>query len=1151
MQIPTSLAMKEDWNEEDAAVAEAIAREMDKFTDPNKSRPLSTYEALWMLYDAMVPASSLDLVDQASRVIVKRNLGLDEASLERREGYEDDIRFRTVGDASINAQASLYNKGVVDAMSRLKESFVDMNTSVEKLVRAIERKTGKKAEGFEDILKAMNQQASKGDAAMKSYLGKFLEPMFKAVRDIMDAGHYKYEDVVRYVILKHGLERNDVFAKRDAREYYRAGFDKKVAAIMANNSLSDAEKQAKIDEAQADLDFHYDSIDSGSDSKYHELRENDYSGLSSMFYDQLDVDRKNYDTEEEYQSALMAAKADKYSSLADIENAAKTEVESFENAVNTDNLWARINAATKETLKQQYEANMISKDQYEGLRDMFQFYVPLRGFKDNTAEDMYTYYSKPNKSGYTKPILAAEGRKTEAESPFGWIASMAGSAIASDVKNEAKLALYYFVSNRPDNGIATISKTWFVDSGEVDADGKAIFKPVYPPFSEDLSSDAAKANYEAWQENMRKLRDKGMAYESGQRLNLGNAVVHISDVNKPEHVVTVKVAGKDYTIIVNGNPRAAQAINGMLNIEATAQDYSALFGPLLRWMSSVNTSYNPEFWITNFMRDTLFTFMSVSVKEDPTYRRKFYKNYAKAFKVIKMTRQNYKGTLGDSYLEEMYKDFNKYGGITGATQIKGNEEWEKEIAKYLASEDPNSIKKGWLMRNTKELFTLFHQFGESLEQVSRFAAFLTAREMGKPMAEAIDDAKEITVNFNRKGSGKRISLEEAKYLTNKNGQPLNDFQKWMVVGLSSIAPLGRRTIMFFNAAIQGLNATAKLIKKNPKKFAAWSLAYFAIGVMNAVLHNMFDDDDDYLDMPEYERRNALMLGGNGVYFKWALPQEMRVFYGLGDLAVEEILGRNPHESALGEAVKIISEIAPINPTEGWRALLPSVAIPFVELGVNEDYKGDPIYNEQKWLTEEEKERTAKWANAYKSTGRVYIDIAKALNGVSGGNDYDAGLINLQPEKIEHLVQSAFGGTVRTADKAFSSLMNAFDPDEDVTIRQFPFVNRVLTLNDERYKNVHVNDVFDWYEAEALHALALEKKYRKNKMNEELDRLRASDEYKWAEIYKGYKTDLKLIKAQIKAAEKTNDRMHLMKIQDQIKKRFIKEISDLKNEGSNQ
>ena len=140
---------------------------------------------------------------------------------------------------------------------------------------------------------------------------------------------------------------------------------------------------------------------------------------------------------------------------------------------------------------------MISKDQYDNLRNMFEFYVPLRGFKDNTAEDMYTYYRRPNSTGYTKPILGAEGRKTEAESPFGWIAAMAGSAIASNVKNEAKLALYYFVANRPDNGIATLSRTWFVHTpGDVDTNGKKIFRPAYPPFNEDLSTDAAKQAYD-------------------------------------------------------------------------------------------------------------------------------------------------------------------------------------------------------------------------------------------------------------------------------------------------------------------------------------------------------------------------------------------------------------------------------------------------------------------------------------------------------------------------------------------------------------------------------------------------------------------------------------------------------------------------------
>ena len=98
----------------------------------------------------------------------------------------------------------------------------------------------------------------------------------------------------------------------------------------------------------------------------------------------------------------------------------------------------------------------------------------------------------------------------------------------------------------------------------------------------------------------------------------------------------------------------------------------------------------------------------------------------------------------------------------------------------------------------------------------------------------LNDAKEITVNFNRKGSGKRITFEEAKYLTDKNGQPLNIIEQAFAVGLSSISPLGRRFIMFFNAAIQGLNATYKLMKKNPKRFTGWALGYAAVGMMNAV-----------------------------------------------------------------------------------------------------------------------------------------------------------------------------------------------------------------------------------------------------------------------------------------------------------------------------
>ena len=1204
LQIPTSLASKENWNDEDKQMADVVAEEMTKIAG-EMTRPFSAEEGLWLLYNNLNKGT--DLISQASRALVQRNLGFDAETLAKQEQAKEDVRFRTVGDATSNAQASLYNRGAVNVWTRLKESFVDMQASVEELVKAIEKRTGKVAQGFENILLALNQQSSKGLAAMESYTQKFLNPMFDEIRRIMDDTKMKYEDIVRYVILKHGLERNKKLAQRDARAHYQEIYDdiiskitgmtaaqkrtyltnaqlkegdakaelatlqavdmsamtdeekrehkKKLAAARkaveeAEEHLKRAQKIASLSEqeAQDELDKIFEKIENGTDSVYKEMRENDYSGISSMFYDQLGVDRKKFSTEEQYQAALMEAKKDRYSSLANVEAAAEAEVKSFEGKTDTKELWKRINAATKETLRQQYEANMISKDQYDSLRNMFEYYVPLRGFKDNTAEDMYTYYRKPNSTGYTKPILGAEGRKTEAESPFGWIAAMAGSAIASNVKNEAKLALYYFVSNRPENGIATISRTWFVDSGEVDERGKKIFKPAYPPFSEDLSSDAAKANYEAWQENMRELQKKGQAYEAGQRLNLGNAVVNISDANKPEHIVNVKVGGKDYTIIINGNPRAAQAINGDLNIETNDTYNNVLLGPWLRWLSSVNTSYNPEFWATNMMRDVAFTIMAVSIKGDAAYQRKFFKNYRKAFKVISLAAKNEKGTIGDSYLEEQYKDFVKYGGVTGFTQIKDSETWEKEIENYLKSQNADTTKA---IRAVKDGLHAFHRFGESLEQVSRFAAFITAREMGKSMEESINDAKEITVNFNRKGSGKRITFKEAKLLTKNNGQRLNDIEAAIVSGISYLAPIARSTIMFFNAAVQALNAWFKLWKANKLRSLSWVIGYAAIGVMNALIHALLDDDDEYLDIPQYERRSSLMLGGNGVYFKWALPQEMSVFYALGELSVEAILDRNPHQSFAAEAAKVIGDVLPVNIAKiiieegGWVEAMPSQIKAPLELLRNENYKGDVIFNDQKWLSEGERERTANWESAYRGTGRPYIEISRLLNNLTDSKDLDeAGWINIHPESLEHVVESMTGGVGRTVSKLFNFITAAINPEEDVTVKQTPFLNRFLTINDERFKNVHVNDVFDYYEAEAEHALTLEKEYTKERDMEAIAKLRGRDEYQWAKIYGKYKKPLKAIQDKIKVADGTAEKKELMKQQDELKKRMIKEISEL-------
>ena len=1191
LNFVNEMALAYNLSDEHVEAVLAIAQKVEDAiiaSGETLSRPLTTNEALWMLYNALNPANESNPFAMAERYVVADNLGFSDRAKAEDDRLESEIMFSTTRRASDNARANLYNRGAASAMSRLKESFVDMYASVEELVKAIEVATGKPAKGFENILKALNQQSSKGLAAMKDYEARFLEPMFEEIVRIMSQAHVSYDDVVRYVILKHGLERNDKFAKRDAREYWQSVYNR-VAEKMKNQShaslvvaLSEAKTKvtaleteiavasgAKLRKLQDQLDAaklevtvnelalrnneqeneqelkaHLDDVEAGIDAKYKEFREKDYSGISSMFYDTLGVNREDYVTEEAYQAAVIKAKQNRWDTLAEVEGEAMHEVEMFERNADTKRLWKAINAATKETLRQQYDANVISKEQFDSLNNMFEFYVPLRGFKDNTAEDMYTYYRKPNSTGYTKPILGAEGRTTEAESPFGWIAAMASSAIASNVKNEAKLALYYFIVNRPENGIATVSKTWYVKTIE---NGKEVYKPSYPPFDADLSVEEAKEAYEQWQEEMQELRDKGLAYESGAKLNLGDSVVNISDVNKPEHVVTVKVGGKDYTIIINGNPRAAQAINGELNLETTG-DYSKVFGPVLRWMSAVNTSYNPEFWITNTMRDMLFTWMSVSTVNDPEYRKAFKRNYRKAFKVLSLNKQYEKGTLGDSYIETMYKEFIKNGGVTGYTQIKDNATWEKQINKYLKSKDKEVQGKGKAMQKIKDGLHAMHRVGESLEQVSRFAAFLASREVGMSTIDSINNAKEITVNFNRKGSGKWISLEEAKHLTKKNGQPLSWFEQICVCGLSSIAPLGRRAIMFFNASIQGLNAYYKLFKNNPAKMTTWALGYAIIGILNAALHSLLDDDDDYMDMPEYERRTSLMLGGNGVYFKWALPQEARAFYALGDLSVESIMGRNPSEGVLdvvGESLNIALDVAPLNPTEGWKAFVPSVAVPLVELLANEDYKGAPIYNEQPWLSREEKKRTPKYTGAFKGTGKIYVYLSKALNDISDSWDVDeAGWLNVAPESIEHLVESAFGGTIRTGDKILKSVWNMFDPEEDVTVRNFPFLNRIVTLNKERNVNANTNEVFNDCFGVIEEIDTRMKRYEKEHNVKGLNELKKSEEYQWLRIYENsYKKRLDDLKKRIKLARTEEERRELLKKRDQLRKDFINRISN--------
>lgn len=1088
------------------------------------------------------------------------NQGLSAADNEIRTDGAQAARVQQAQERTGESAANLYNRVVSRMWSRMDETYRDQFQSVNTLVDALEKASGKKAQGFEDIRKSLNQQSSKGLAAMQKWEREHWDKMMKAVQTITSERGLSYDEVERYLMLKHGVERNDVFAKRDARAYYQAIHDAKVTSIREfakqHPDVSDEEIKKRIDREGEILDRHFVAIESGTDSKYKELREKDYGGLTGLYskYEHINPYDPTTETQEEYEKRLLAARKPMFDNMTDMELAADAEIADFEKRIGSDlmtELWNQINGATKAVLKHQYDANMMSRGQYEHVRDMFKYYVPLRGFAETTPEDMYSYYTSNADATFVAPLKQAKGRKTRAESPLAYIGAMASSAIAADIKNESKLALYYFVSNRQkDNDLVLVSDVWYVKQVDeegnalLDEQGRTIFEPQYPPFTEPLSTDQAKAEYEQWENEMKQLAREHRAFRGvreieKQRLNY---VVNTTKQQVKSHIIAFKLGGRDMFMFINGNPRAAQAINGELNVDASKNEFTKATLKFLRAFASLNTSLNPEFWLSNLQRDTLFALMSVNVKEDKAYNEAFRKNLKQALKVVRMKRDLQQGKLGDSELEQHYRMFVENGGVTGYTSVRGTDVWEAEIKKYTGETRTAIERAGTALDVVQE-------FGESFEQLTRFAAYLTSREQGRSVMESVADAKELTVNFNRKGSGKGITWKESEFLHTKEGRKLNDMERLFAVSASMLSVYGRHAIMFFNASVQGLNAMYLLAKKDKSKLGLWVGGYLMLGAMNAVLHAMLDgdgdDDDQYLDVPDYERRNNLLLGLKGVYLKWALPQEARVFYGMGDMIVNHSLGREPHRNIVGEVASMIGEIAPLDATSGLAAVLPSITTPVVEVIQNEDYKGARVYNDNRFLSDEEKKHIPAYRNPLKNTSKVYLALSEALNWVSGGNEYEAGAVNWNPNIMEHIVEGYTGGVGTTVGKGLKFMENALGGE--VKISDTPFLRRLMTWNDDRYRNAHVTDLYYYYREVAQNTERLIKEAAKAGDEKQYKKVTGSYDYKVLEVWKRYEREMDAYDKYLRLID-TKDRKQRKQItreHDALRSRMIKEISDLK------
>ena len=837
---------------------------------------------------------------------------------------------------------------------RLREAYQDSMLSLKALQDALAKNAlGRDLRDFEDAYTAENAMGSKNLSEMEHYDARYVKPLTDAISELMKEGA-SYEDILNYLRAKHGLERNEYYNAQDR------------AAAKDKWDSKEVLKQQKNPNYQP-KEFEYKG----------EFK--DYSGLTGLT-----------------------------GSSEDFTKLAQDMVEEFENKFNTDALWTSVRNANQKTLELGRQKNLISKQTYEHIKGMFEYYVPLRGWNSDRAEDEWEYLDGAGTMSGNSIRKSAKGRTSVSDDPIAMMIKLAEDTIRQGNRNMMKLKFLNLAENADDK-LLQYSRAWF--QKKIDQEGNEYWELVTPDIDDDASPEEVSEALLEFNQNMNNLKELGEATQYPPKDSRKNITFDKNGSlgERKQHTVTVYRGGQLYTIFVNGNPRVAQAINGSINAGQYSGQIEKIVGPFNRWISAMHTSYNPEFIITNAVRDFQHATFMIFAQEGlgSKYMKDFQKQYVGGLKrSLGLYKRWRSGTLDLSSNEDkMFHDFMINGGQTGYTQISKIEDLKKKVEWELkkAKGEASRMKVGFeILQEGLELFN------GAIELNTRFATFVASRKSGRSIERSISDAKNITVNFNKKGAG---------------GYGAAFFQALYI---------------FFNPAVQALEQSVRVSRKHPKRVAAMIGTMATLAYLQPILFELIgaaaggddDDEDAYDNINQNSRLSSLIIRNpldTSTYINLPISPELKPFFTLGSALAEVQRGAMTTSEATGQILQGMTSLLPLDPAGGngdkkWINIVPSVVQPLEQVAVNTNYYGESIYKDNSF-----NKLDPEWTKA-KDANPIFTKTSEILNEWSGGNKVRKGEIDINPEKVEHIVEGFTGGAGRATNALFKTFMMPFDSD---------------------------------------------------------------------------------------------------------------------------
>jgi hypothetical protein len=789
-------------------------------------------------------------------------------------------------------------------------------------------------------------------------------------------------------------------------------------------------------------------------------------------------------------------------------------IASFEASVgkaNAEALCDNMRKMSRWSIDRLHGAGLMTDDQYRNLtQSPRRYYAPQRGFKITEESD---------RNAYERVEMTAEGRQSLSGDPIAYMQAIMNTTVMRVVRNQDLLHLYEWVTQHQQElarrGVLEIGETYYRKAG-VDEKGNPIYMPSKEsPTIEELRHDAdvrrqvAKLRME--QKRLDQSHDKGETADyvygvkskeiSNKISDLNNSIEILyrdptplrGDENKQDEALrrTVKVYKDGVEQQIHFSPQyrgelVADVLNGRASVTLDTKLPKIFQKPIdyvskaTRFMSALMTQYNPIFAVKNALRDYGTALLSNVSDFGWTYQRAFMANYAKVQATV------LKYTMSDAYGDGTYppgkygsylKEFFDEGAATGWSFLPD----VVKIRQTMKEMSDPSLKQKFVngKYGVANAFGLKQGIGmltEASELNTRFAEYVTSRERGYSSKEAAKHAKELTVNFNRKGT---------------------------------LAGVFGSFFGFWNASIQGTNKIVRLGRHG----AEWCGTLFAGGLAQGLLYALgAPDKDDERAFTEWEMMTNLCMGD----VKIPLPQGFRGFWGAGVQMSLALAGKKDWQGGVIDAMQYLigelltSEAASLSNVVEWddvtgnvefnktkvlRDIMPTAIQPVTDVRFNMNFMGNPVYHEP--FIKSQEGQIAQRTLGKKRTKQVYKDLSDKIWYAMGGslerNDRmsrdgthilpDGEWLN--PSVIEHVFEGYTTGVGRTlADIATCvSVASSGDPSE---LRKLQIVND-LTKQEKDYSDSDRSywKLMDFYRSRQQTMSNL----RKAKEGEDLERYR--------------------------------------------------------------